>query len=115
MDENNIMEGQETMQEEPVVEKKPRKPRRKMTPEEKEAAAQKRAERKAQADSMKPSVYVQYEGTEAVIDELIEAATADFRKEKKRAKIIEFKLYVKPEERAAYYVINGAYDGKVEY
>ncbi|MBQ9492988.1 MAG: hypothetical protein IJR54_04550 [Oscillibacter sp.] len=114
MDENNVMEAQETLQE-VVPGKKPRKPRRKMTPEEKEEAARKRAERKAQADSMKPAVYVQYEGAEALIDDLIEAATADFRKEKKRAKIIEFKLYVKPEERAAYYVINGTYDGKVEY
>ena len=114
MDENNIMEEQEVIQE-AVAGKKPRKPRRKMTPEEKEAAALKRAERKAQADSMKPAVYVQYEGAEAVVEDLIEAAKADFRKEKKRAKIIEFKLYVKPEERAAYYVINGAYDGKIEY
>ena len=114
MDENNVMEQQEVI-EEAVAGKKARKPRRKMTPEEREAAAVKRAERKAQAESMKPAIYVQYEGSEAVIDDLIEAAVADFRKEKKRAQIIEFKLYVKPEERAAYYVINGAYDGKIEY
>ena len=114
MDENNIMEGQEIVQEAAPA-KKPRKPRRKMTPEEKEEAARKRAERKAQAESMKPAVYVQFEGAEAVIDDLIEAAKADFRKEKKRARIINFKLYVKPDERAAYYVINDAYDGKIEY
>lgn len=114
MDENNVMEEQEIAQE-TVPGKKPRKPRRKMTAEEKEESARKRAERKAQAENMKPVVYVQYEGAEAVIDDLIEAAIADFRKEKKRSQIIEFKLYVKPEERAAYYVINGAYDGKIEY
>ena len=114
MDENNIMEEQEVIQE-AVAGKKPRKPRRKMTPEEKEAAALKRAERKAQAENMKPDVYVQLEGAEAVINDLIEAATANFRKEKKRAQILDFKLYIKPEERAAYYVINGAYDGKIEY
>ena len=114
MDENNIMEGQEVLQEAPPA-KKPRKPRRKMTPEEKEEAARKRAERKAQAESMKPAVYVQFEGAEAVIDDLIEAAKADFRKEKKLARIINFKLYVKPDEHAAYYVINDAYDGKIEY
>ena len=114
MDENNVMEEQEIMQE-PVAGKKPRKPRRKMTDEEKEESARKRAERKAQAENMKPVVYVQYEGAEAVINDLVDAAIADFRKEKKRAQIIEFKLYVKPEERAAYYVINGAYDGKIEY
>ena len=50
-----------------------------------------------------------------MINDLIDAAIADFRKEKKRARIIEFRLYVKPAERAAYYVINGDYEGKVEY
>lgn len=114
MDENNIVEVQEVV-EEATPAKKPRKPRRKMTPEEKEEAARKRAERKAQAESMKPAVYVQFEGAEAVIEDLIEAAKADFRKEKKRAKILSFKLYVKPDERAAYYVINDAFDGKVVY
>ena len=114
MDENMVMEDQEIAQE-AAPEKKQRKPRRKMTEEEKAEAKRKRDERKAQADSMKPEVYVQYEGSEAVINDLIEAATANFRKEKKRARIIEFKLYVKPEERAAYYVINGAHDGKIEY
>ena len=108
------MEGQEIMPE-AVPEKKQRKPRRKMTEEEKAEAKRKREERKAQADSMKPEVYVQYEGAEAVINDLVDAAIANFRKEKKRAKIIECKLYVKPEERAAYYVINGAHDGKIEY
>ena len=38
-----------------------------------------------------------------------------FRKEKKRAQIIEFKLYVKPEERAAYYVVNESFDGKISF
>ena len=114
MDENNVMEEQEIMQE-TATGKKPRKPRRKMTDEEKEESARKRAARKEQAENMKPAVYVQYEGAEAVIDDLVDAAIADFRKEKKRAQIIEFKLYVKPEERAAYYVINGSYDGKIEY
>lgn len=114
MDEDNIMEGQEVVQE-AVPAKKPRKPRRKMTEEEKAAAKLKRDERKAMAESMKPEVYVQFEGAEAVINDLIDAAIANFRKEKKRARIVEFKLYVKPEERAAYYVINGTADGKVEY
>ena len=109
-----IMEGQEIMPE-AVPEKKQRKPRRKMTEEEKAEAKRKREERKAMAESMKPEVYVQFEGAEAAISDLIDAAIANFRKEKKRARIVEFKLYIKPEERAAYYVINGTADGKVEY
>lgn len=114
MDENNFMEEQEITQE-VTPGKKQRKPRRKMTPEEKEESARKRAERKAQAENMKPAVYVQFESSEAVVDDLIEAAIANFRKEKKRAQILDFKLYIKPEERAAYYMINGAHGGKIEY
>ena len=114
MDETNVMEEQ-TVGQETALEKKPRKPRRKMTPEEKAEAAHKRAERQTQAVNMKPEVYVQCDNSEAMVNDLIDAAIADFRKEKKRARIIEFRLYVKPAERAAYYVINGDYEGKVEY
>lgn len=46
---------------------------------------------------------------------LVEAAKADFHKEKKRTLVTSLKLYVKPEEHMAYYVINGSYEGKVPY
>ena len=92
-----------------------RKPRRKRTEEEKQAAAQKRAETKAQAENMRPTVYIQYQDAEADVDALVEAAKADFRTVKKRALIMDLKLYVKPEERTAYYVINGVFSGKVPF
>lgn len=89
--------------------------RKPMTAEEKAAAAKARAESKAKADSLKPAVIVQFQGGEADVSALVEAAKADFRLVKKRMPITDLKLYVKPEERAAYYVINEKFNGSVTY
>ena len=65
---------------EPEVKKKGgRKP---MTPEEKAAAAKARTESKAKADSLKPAVIVQFQGSEVDLDTLVEAAKAEFRQAK---------------------------------
>jgi len=89
--------------------------RKPMTEAEKAAAAKLRAERKAKAASMVPAVVLQFQGEDADVNALIEAAKAAFKEKKKRTPITELKLYLKPEDRAAYYVINGDFDGKVEY
>ncbi len=87
--------------------------RKPMTAEEKAAAAKARAESKAKADSLKPTVVVQFQGAEVDMDTLVEAAKADFRQAKKRTPITDLKLYVKPEERTAYYVVNEKFNGSV--
>ena len=98
---------------EPEVKKKGgRKP---MTAEEKAAAAKARAESKAKAENLKPAVTVQFQGSEVELDTLVEAAKSDFRQEKKRTPITGLKLYVKPEERTAYYVVNGKHNGSVSF
>jgi len=89
--------------------------RKPMTAEEKAAMAKARAESKAKADSLKPAVVVQFQGSEADVDALTEAAKADFRQVKKRTPITDLKLYIKPEERVAYYVVNEKYNGSVSY
>ena len=89
--------------------------RKPLTAEEKAAAAKARAESKAKADSLKPAVVVQFQGAEVDLDTLVEAAKADFRQEKKRTPITDLKLYVKPEERMAYYVANEKHNGSVTY
>ena len=96
---------------------KPRKKpgRQPMTPKEKATAAKIRAEEKARADNLKPEVLVQFQENEASIDVLVEAAKADFHKTKKRTLVTAMKLYVKPEESMAYYVINEIYEGKVAF
>lgn len=89
--------------------------RKPMTPEEKAASAKARAESKAKADSLKPTVVVQFQGSEVDLDALVEAAKADFRQTKKRTPITDLKLYVKPEERMAYYVVNEKHNGSIAY
>lgn len=87
--------------------------RKPMTPEQKAAAAEARAAEKAKADNLKPEFIIQYQGTDTDLSELAEAAKADFRQTKKRTLVSELKLYVKPEDGMAYYVINGTFEGKI--
>lgn len=89
--------------------------RKPMTAEEKASAAMARAENKAKADNLKPTVIVQFQGSEVELETLVEAAKTDFRQEKKRTPITDLKLYVKPEERTAYYVINEKFHGSVSF
>lgn len=96
-----------------TIKKKPgRKP---MTAEEKAAKAKTRAESKAKADQLKPTFIIQFQGTNVDLSTLVDAAKADFRQTKKRAPITDMKLYVKPEDRMAYYVINGTNEGSVSF
>lgn len=91
-----------------------RKPgRRPMTAEEKETAAKARAEEKEKADNLKPELILQYQDVSFDVSDLVEAAKADFHKTKKRTLVTDLKLYMKPEDHSAYYVINGAFEGKV--
>ena len=97
----------------PKTRKKPgRKP---MSAEEKAAAAKIRAEEKAKANNLKPEVFVQFQESETTVDALVEAAKADFRKTKKRTLITAMKLYVKPEDKMAYYVINEDHKGEIAF
>ena len=109
----NKKKSQDVLPEEPKTKKKPG--RQPMTAEEKAAAAKVRAEEKAKAENLKPEVFVQYQDSEITVDALVEAAKADFHQTKKRTLITALKLYVKPDEHVAYYVINESYEGKVSY
>lgn len=73
--------------------------------------AVKETSRKA-AGGLVPTVYVQWMGKELDCAELVEKARADFKAQHKGA-IRSCKLYIKPEDGAVYYVINGK-EGKVE-
>lgn len=93
-----------------------RKPgRRPMTAEQKEAAAKIKAAEKEKADNLKPEVYMQFRGSDISMDALAVAAKDDFHKTKKRTLVTAMQIYVKPEERIAYYVINGAYTGSIKF
>lgn len=94
---------------------KKRPGRKPMTQEEKAAAAATRAAEKAKANNLKPELIMQYQNTEVNLETLVEAAKADFHKQKKRTLITGLKLYIKPEEQMAYYVVNDEYEGKIPF
>ena len=89
--------------------------RKPMTPEEKAAASEARAAEKAKADSLQPELFIQYQGDEIALDTLVETAKSDFHASKKRTLVTDLKLYVKPEDSMAYYVINGKFEGKISF
>ena len=57
-------------------------------------------------------VYVQWDESELDMNEIVEKAKADFKQENKGA-IQSCRVYIKPQEKMAYYVINDV-AGKVE-
>ena len=78
-------------------------------------AAVERAAEKAKADNLKPGIFVEYQGTQTDMGMLVEASKADFHAERKRTRITDLKLYVKPEEHIAYYVVNEKFNGKISF
>ena len=94
---------------EPVKERK--KPGRKPMTEAQKAEA--KAAREAKKNAAMVTAYVQFMGSEAAVNDLVEAAKADFKASHKRTKIESLRLYVKPEEFTAYYVINDSFAGQV--
>mgnify|MGYP006968292915 FL=1 len=88
--------------EEVVKETKKRKPRTKTA-------------KKAAKEELKPGVYVEYQGNSALVEAAIEKAKEKFVAEGHRASSIKsLQIYLKPEDYAAYYVINQKNSGKVD-
>lgn len=61
---------------------------------------------------VKPEVILQYAGNEYETEELLKKAETEYAKENKAA-IKQIKLYVKPEEGKAYYVVNDDVNGSI--
>ena len=114
MDEDKTVQEQADTQEQNAP-KRSRRGRKPMTQKQKDAMARGRAEKKKQAENMKPEVYVQYQDRDGDVSAIVAAAREQFREARKRTRITDMKVYIKPEERAAYFVINETFDGKVEY
>ncbi|MBR3561495.1 MAG: hypothetical protein IKN81_08220 [Oscillospiraceae bacterium] len=104
-----VVEAASVVPVEPVKERK--KPGRKPMTEEQKAEA--RAAREAKKSVAMVTAYVQFMGSEAVVNDLVEAAKADFKASHKRTKVESLRLYIKPEEYTAYYVINDSFAGQV--
>ena len=115
-----LLPATEAVGEEPVQErKKPgRKPKTEQVKAEQVKTEQVKTEavqpRQEQAEKETTTVFVQYAGLESEVGSLTKAALADFKASHKNADVTSLNLYIKPEDRAAYYVINGEFTGKVE-
>jgi len=89
---------------------------------EKKAPAKKTAAKKAPAKKTavkkvekKDEVFVQFAGEEFAVEEAMEKAKAAYVAEGHRASAIKsVRLYIKPEERKAYYVINDKAAGSID-
>lgn len=74
-----------------------------------------RAAKKAAKEELKPEVFIQYQGNEAIVADVIEKAKNEFVADGHRASSIKsLQVYLKPEEFAAYYVINQKFAGRVD-
>ena len=98
---------------EAAMEVKKRGPKPK-TEAQKAEDAKKRAELKKAAANMAPEMFLQYQGGEVKLDALVEKAKEDFKSAHKRTPIVSLKMYLKPEDNAAYYVVNETSAGKVD-
>ncbi|MDD3221491.1 MAG: hypothetical protein EOM34_01255 [Clostridia bacterium] len=64
---------------------------------------------------MKTSVFVEYQGLQVEEKDIIAKVKELWLNDGKKIKDIkDIKLYVKPEENAAYYVINDDFSGKID-
>lgn len=71
--------------------------------------------KKAVKEELKAEVFIQYQGQEAVVADAIEKAKAEFVADGHRVSSIKsLQVYLKPEEYAAYYVINQKFAGRVD-
>lgn len=101
---------EETVAEAVVTEKK--KPGRK--PGSKSKTAEKTTKKVEKAEKQE-AVYVQFAGEEFVVEEVMEKAKAAYVAEGHRVSAIKsIRLYIKPEERKAYYVINEKAAGSID-
>lgn len=114
----------EPIKEEKVPEKKAEVKEEK-APAKKAAAPKKPAAPKTAAKTVKAAkpakeavsqnVYVQFAGKEVKTEDLVERVKAIWTAEGHRASAIKsLEIYVKPDDMAAYYVINGKDNGKID-
>ena len=82
---------------------------------ETKAKAAKKTVKKAVKEILKPEITVQYQNLEVTTETVEERVKAQFAAEGHRVGTIKkLNIYVKPEEYAAYYVINDKFTGRVD-
>lgn len=77
-------------------------------------AAKKPVAKKVEKKEFEPEVFIQFYGNESAVKDVVERAKDAFVAEGHRASSIKsLKVYLKPEEYAAYYVINEKSVGRI--
>ena len=102
-----------------VAKKATEKPAAAKKPAAKKPAAKKPAVRKTAAKkavSLNTEVYVQWLGKEVFEKDIIESIKKIWTEEmgKKESELTDLKVYIKPEDNGAHYVINGEITGFIE-
>lgn len=77
-------------------------------------AAQAVKETAKKVSPKKPEYYVQFNGREINMEDLSDKAKAAFKEDHKRTAVLSCRIYLKPEDNAAYYVVNDTYFGRVD-
>ena len=74
-----------------------------------------RTGKKADKAELKPGVVLQFQGSETTVEEAVEKIKSQFVSEGHRVSTIkDLRVYLKPEESAAYYVINQKFAGRID-
>lgn len=68
----------------------------------------------AKKEPITKSAILQYYGNDYKVDDIIAKAEAAFKAENKRKAIKDIKVYIKPEDNSAYYVVNTDYAGRID-
>ncbi len=82
------------------------------TTAKKAASTAKKAASSAKKATEKVTAYVEFDGRQISTAEIADKVREAYKAENKRGAIKSIEIYVKPEENAAYYVVNGKAEGK---
>ncbi len=107
-----VVEEKKPVEKAPVVEEKKATEK---APAKKTTARKTTTKRATKKKEVQPEVYIQFSGNESVVDVITKKAKDQFIAEgHKEEDIKSLKIYLKPEDNAAYYVVNEENAGKVD-
>ena len=86
----------------------------KKAPTKKTTTAKKTTTTKAAKEETVSRVFIQLGFTEIVVNDVVEKALNAYKQEGNKTKAKDIKVYIKPEENAAYYVVNEKNAGRVD-
>lgn len=90
---------------------------KKVATTKKVAAKKPAAKRTTKKKEVTKTAVLQFSGCDFKVDDIIANAEAAFKAENKRKAVDDIKVYIKPEERAAYYVVTSGgneYVGRID-